>query len=77
MILFLTLKDLSLEAFVAGITNVSFTKTVQVAASLNEAGPFALRNSFMDDTEAMALSPAYIFKIISCVSRCSLFLSEP
>ena len=77
MILFWTLKDLSLKAFVAGITHVSFTKTVHVAVSLNEAGPFALRNSFMDDTEAMALSPAYIFKIISCVSRCSLFLSEP
>ena len=78
MILFLTLKDLSLEAFVAGITNVSFTKTVHVAVSLNEAGPFALRIFFfMDDTEAMALSRAYIFKIISCDSRRSLFLSEP
>ena len=44
------LKYLSLKAFVAGITNISFTKTV--AVSLNEAGPFALRNSIMDDTEA-------------------------
>ena len=35
-------------------TNVSFTKTV--AVYLNEAGPFALRNSIMDDTEAMELS---------------------
>ena len=77
MILFKTLKDLPLKAFVAGITNISFTKTVHVAVSLNEAGPFALRNFFMDDTEAMALSRAYIFTIISYVSRRSLFLSEP
>ena len=35
----------------AGITNISFTKTV--AVSLNEATPFALRNSFMDETEAL------------------------
>ena len=51
----MTLKDLSLEAFVAGITNVSFTKTVQVAVSLNdhEAMPFASRNSIMDDTGAI------------------------
>ena len=46
--------DLSLKAFVAGITNISFTKPV--AVSLNEAGSFALRNSIMDDTEAMELS---------------------
>ena len=31
----------------AGITNISFTKTV--AVSLNEAGPFALRNYIMGD----------------------------
>ena len=33
------------------LTNISFTKTV--AVSLNEAVPFASRNSIMDDTEAM------------------------
>ena len=33
----------------AGITNISFTKTV--AVSLNEAGPFVLRNSIMDDKD--------------------------
>ena len=48
------LKDLLLKAFVAGITNISFTKPV--AVSLNEAGPFALRNLIMDNTEAMELS---------------------
>ena len=48
------MNDLSLKAFVAGITNISFTKPV--AVSLNEAGSFALRNSIMDDTEAMELS---------------------
>ena len=37
-----------------GITNISFTKTV--AVSLNEAMPFALRNSNMDDTEVTVLS---------------------
>ena len=47
------LKDLSLKEFVASITNISFTKTVEV--SPNETGPFALRNSIMDDTEAMEL----------------------
>ena len=49
------LKDLLLKPFVAGITNISFTKPV--AVYLNEAGPFTLRNSsVMDDTEAMELS---------------------
>ena len=47
-------KDLLLRVFVAGRTNISFTKPV--AVSLNEAGPFALRNPIMDDTEAMELS---------------------
>ena len=50
LILLKALEDLSLEAFVVGITNISFTKTV--AVSLNEVMPFALRNSFMDKTEA-------------------------
>ena len=32
-----------------GITNINFAKTV--AVSMNEAGPFALRNSIMDDRD--------------------------
>ena len=48
------MEDLLLKPFVAGITNISFTKPV--AVYLNEAGPFTLRNSVMDDTEAMELS---------------------
>ena len=42
--------------------NICFTETV--AVSLNESGPFALRNSVMDDTEVVALSRACIFKIV-------------
>ena len=72
----MALKDLLLKPFVAGITNISFTKPV--AVYLNEAGPFTLRNSsVMDDTEAMELSRACIFKIVSSVSRLSKFTSEP
>ena len=70
----MALKDLLLKAFVAGKTNISFTKTV--AVYLYEAGLFALRNSIMDDTETMELSGTCIFKIVSCVSRRSLFISE-
>ena len=33
----------------AGITNINFAKTV--AVSMNETGPFALRNSIMDDRD--------------------------
>ena len=50
----MALKGLLLKPFVAGITNISFTKPV--AVYVNEAGPFALRNSIMDDTKAMELS---------------------
>ena len=45
LILFEALKDLSLKALEADITDISFTKTV--AVSLNEAP--ALRDSIMDD----------------------------
>ena len=38
----------------AGITNISFTKTV--AVSLNEAGPFVLRNSIIDDRDYSTFS---------------------
>ena len=50
----MALKDLLLKAFVVCITNISFTKPV--AVYLNEAGSFALRDSIMDDTEAIELS---------------------
>ena len=56
-----------------GITNISLNKTVTV--SLNKAMPFALRNSIVGDTEAMELSWACIFQIVSCASRRFLLIS--
>ena len=56
-----------MKAFVAGITNIRFFKTV--ANSLKNTGLFAFKES------RVKLSCAYVLKIVRCVSRSSLLFS--